>query len=170
MCLFVIICAFIHFNGHEFGWTSEVDDGQGGLACSDSWGRKESDTTEWLNWTDSLQCVTCCARDQDSVVNKTETISTFKKLSMVNSRPVRRKDYNVPWECITRDWGGDLRLEGWVRITLFNKLLFKILYLFIFGCTGSSLRCADFPLWWLLLLWGTGSRHTGFRICSTRAR
>ena len=26
-----------------------VGDGQGGLACCDSWGRKESDTTERLN-------------------------------------------------------------------------------------------------------------------------
>jgi len=26
--------------------------GQGGLACCDSWGRKESDTTERLNWTE----------------------------------------------------------------------------------------------------------------------
>ena len=42
---------------HEFVWTLGVDDGQGGLACCDSWGRKESDTTERLNWTDSyLQC------------------------------------------------------------------------------------------------------------------
>ena len=40
------------FNGHEFGWTPEVGDGQGGLACCDSWGRKESDMTEWLNWTE----------------------------------------------------------------------------------------------------------------------
>ena len=31
-------------------WTPGVGDGQGGLACCDSWGRKESDTTEWLNW------------------------------------------------------------------------------------------------------------------------
>ena len=37
-------------NGHEFGWTLGVGDGQGGLArCSSSWGRKESDTTEQLN-------------------------------------------------------------------------------------------------------------------------
>ena len=28
-----------------------VGDGQGGLVCCSSWGRKESDTTEWLNWT-----------------------------------------------------------------------------------------------------------------------
>ena len=37
----------------EFEWTS--GDGQGGLAYCDSWGRKESDTTEWLNWTCSKQ-------------------------------------------------------------------------------------------------------------------
>ena len=40
-------------DGHEFEWTLGVGDGQGGLACCDSWGRKESDTTErvnWLNW------------------------------------------------------------------------------------------------------------------------
>ena len=39
-------------DGRESGWTLGVGDGQGGLACCDSWGRKESDTTEWLNWTD----------------------------------------------------------------------------------------------------------------------
>ena len=37
-------------DGREFGWTLGVGDGQGGLACCDSWGRKESDTTERLNW------------------------------------------------------------------------------------------------------------------------
>ena len=29
-------------------------DAQGGLACCDSWGHKESDTTEWLNWTELM--------------------------------------------------------------------------------------------------------------------
>ena len=38
-------------DGREFEWTLGVGDGQGGLACCNSWGRKESDTTEWLNWT-----------------------------------------------------------------------------------------------------------------------
>ena len=37
------------FNGHGFEWTLGVGDGQGDLVCCDSWGRKESDTTEWLN-------------------------------------------------------------------------------------------------------------------------
>ena len=39
-------------NGCEFEWTRGVGDGQGGLACCDSWGRKELDTTERLNWTE----------------------------------------------------------------------------------------------------------------------
>ena len=41
-------------NGHGFGWTLGVGDGQGGLACCGPWGRKESDTTEWLNWTELI--------------------------------------------------------------------------------------------------------------------
>ena len=39
-------------DGRGSGWTPGVDDGQGGLACYDSWGREELDTTEWLNWTE----------------------------------------------------------------------------------------------------------------------
>ena len=38
------------FHEHGFGWTPGVGDGPGGLACCDSWGRKESDTTERMNW------------------------------------------------------------------------------------------------------------------------
>ena len=40
---------------HESEWTPGVGDGQGGLACGNSWGRKELDTTERLNWTE-LNC------------------------------------------------------------------------------------------------------------------
>ena len=36
----------------ESEWTPGIGDGQGGLACCDSWGRKELDTTEQLNWTE----------------------------------------------------------------------------------------------------------------------
>ena len=39
-------------DGCESEWTLVVGDGQGGLACCDSWGLKESDTTEQLNWTE----------------------------------------------------------------------------------------------------------------------
>ena len=39
-------------DGHASGWTPGVGDGQGGLACCNSWDLQESDTTEWLNWTE----------------------------------------------------------------------------------------------------------------------
>ena len=40
-------------DGREFEWTLGDGDGQGGLVCYSSWGRKDSDTTEQLNWTDT---------------------------------------------------------------------------------------------------------------------
>ena len=40
-------------DGREFEWTLGIGDVQGGLVCCNSWGRKDSDTTETeLNWTD----------------------------------------------------------------------------------------------------------------------
>ena len=71
-----------------------------------------------------------------------------------------------------------------------NILLFfffnLFIYLFIFGCVGSSLlrglslvvasggysslRCAGFSLRWLLLLWSMGSRHVGLSSCGTQAQ
>ena len=44
------------FDGHGFAWTPGVGDGQGGVACCSSWGRKESDTlSDWteLNWSNA---------------------------------------------------------------------------------------------------------------------
>ena len=45
-------------DGCESEWTPGVGDGQGGLACCNSWGLKESDTTEQLNWS---ECICFCA-------------------------------------------------------------------------------------------------------------
>ena len=50
------------FDAHEFGWTPGVGGGQGGLSCCNSWGLKESDTTEWLNWTE-LKCLSWGFKD-----------------------------------------------------------------------------------------------------------
>ena len=41
-------------DGREFEWTLGVGDGQGGLVCFDSWGHKQSDTTQRLNWTEDI--------------------------------------------------------------------------------------------------------------------
>ena len=45
-------------DGYEFEWTPGAGNGQGGLVCCDSCGRKESDMTERLNWTEGLR-LTC---------------------------------------------------------------------------------------------------------------
>ena len=44
-------------DGHEFEQVPGVGDRQWGLACCGPWGRKESDMTERLNWTEVLNAV-----------------------------------------------------------------------------------------------------------------
>ena len=41
-------------NGHDFEQALEVGDGLGSLVCCSLWGHKQSDTTEWMNWTDII--------------------------------------------------------------------------------------------------------------------
>ena len=54
-------------------------DGQGGLICCSSWGRKESDMTEQLNWTDWLTHLTPV---RIAIIKK----STKKSLKLTNAR------------------------------------------------------------------------------------
>ena len=58
-------------NGHEFGWTPGVGDGQGGLACCDSWGHKELDMTERLNWVIETYRVSMDVRKTNTTIEKT---------------------------------------------------------------------------------------------------
>ena len=55
---------------HEFGWTPGAGDGQGGLACFDSWGCKELDTTEQLNWTEANYTVLILLRSWSKLTLK----------------------------------------------------------------------------------------------------
>ena len=55
-------------DGHEFEQALGLGDGQGGLECCSPWGCKESDTTEWLNWTE-LNCAQSCLTLCNSVDN-----------------------------------------------------------------------------------------------------
>ena len=52
-------------DGRESEWTPGAGDGQGGLACCDSWGHKESDKTEWLNWTEHPRNGLCSHKEHD---------------------------------------------------------------------------------------------------------
>ena len=57
-------------HGHGFGWTPVAGDGQGGLACYGSWGCKESNMTEWVNWTDRKKILTKSVRCMKLIIVK----------------------------------------------------------------------------------------------------
>ena len=70
-------------NGHEFGWTPGVGVGQRGLACCSSWGCKESDMPEWLNWTELNKCrcnEDSCWYTADSSFASQSFLDFFKKI------------------------------------------------------------------------------------------
>ena len=76
-------------DGLESEWTPGVGDGQGGLACCDSWGRKESDTTERLIWSDikqgSLRTIHSSSYNKNTydTVRKTNA-SIFKQIYLLH--------------------------------------------------------------------------------------
>ena len=49
-------------NGHEFEQAPGDGERQGSLACYSPWGHKESDTTEWLNWTEGRKETEFCQK------------------------------------------------------------------------------------------------------------
>ena len=61
-------------DGCEFEWTPGVGDGQGGLVCCDSWGRKESDTTERLNWAELIQWFSVYSQNSRTNTTNSKTL------------------------------------------------------------------------------------------------
>ena len=80
-------------DGRESQLTPGVGDRQGGLACCDSWGRKESDTTEWQNWTELNSCSNTfwhhCKWPSSSQINSLYTNSYFKVLFWGNPKAIQ---------------------------------------------------------------------------------
>ena len=56
----------IDSNGYEFEQTLGDSGGQGRLVCCSPWGRKELDTTERLNTTNTLCPLSCCGNYEGS--------------------------------------------------------------------------------------------------------
>ena len=77
-------------DGHEFEWTLGDGDGQGGLAFCDLWGHKESDLTEWLNWTECIYM-------------------EFRKMEMITLYVRQQKRHR----CIEQSFGLCGRGQGW---------------------------------------------------------
>ena len=84
-------------NGCEFEWTPGDGDGQGGLGCCDSWGRKESDMTEQLNWTElNLEFIMSFGQINVNRHDKTRGLQCayMTKISFLHSRFSHQK--NMP--------------------------------------------------------------------------
>ena len=112
-------------NGHGFGWTSGVGDGQGGLACYGSWGRKELDTTERLNWTELIP----------NLLNQ----KWCQRSNWCFNRPFKEFWCSKPRVCKPG-------LAGQIQPAMF--FIFKIiLFIYsIFGCARSLLLHTSYPL------------------------
>jgi len=68
--------------------------GQGSLACFSSWGCKESDTTEPLNWTDSLKWMKQLFQIPSTVGNLVyRTIFIDESLSSASLKSLKRVNY-----------------------------------------------------------------------------
>ena len=89
-------------DGHGFGQTPEVGDGQGGLACCGSWGRKESDMTERLNWTEYEFIVKeINGTKMEQKIQKETQIHDNMNLKIIISMKEKQRPFNK-WCC--NDW------------------------------------------------------------------
>ena len=89
-------------NGHEFGWTPGVGDGQGGLVCCSSWGRKELDMTEWLNWTELKGKSSWPQKPPDVKTLEGQPVLSFRKKYPASKPPayIWGKPYSCMLNCV----------------------------------------------------------------------
>ena len=83
------------FDRRESEWTPAVGDGQGGLACCDLWGCKESDTTERLNWTElklveSYWFIVSLREEEEAFITEFYFSELEENLSFVVTNSLRR--------------------------------------------------------------------------------
>jgi len=109
-------------NGLESQWTLGVGVGQGGLACCDSWGRKESDTTERLIWSDLILGDQGLGQEEELVFIPGASLSMPTPTPMLHLHitkwiPLRHHSFSMPsplhpcpgW--FSRRWGRQWRKD-----------------------------------------------------------
>jgi len=138
-------------NEHGFGWTLGVGEGQGGMACCGSWGCKESDKTEWLNWTNRK--------------NNMETYTLSYVKSIANGNFLHDSGNSVTiwrgrmgWEVRrTFKGGGHMYTYGWFMLmygwnqhniaTIFQLKIHLLLLLLLSSLLGTSLLAQWLGIW-----------------------
>ena len=118
-------------DGPECGWTPGVGDGQGGLACCNLWGRKESDMNEWLNWTE-LKCIFYSywrlSAKEILLLNCGAEEDSSESLGLQEGQTVNPKG-NQPWTFIGRTdaeasifWSPDVRADSLEKTLMLGKI------------------------------------------------
>ena len=137
-------------SGRESEWNPGVGDGQGGLACCDSWGRKESDTTERLNWT-KLKLI---------LIFSIVTFQTNGHTLGIRSCCLSQSFLSVVWTEIcqrqssyNRAWFGIIS-HPCLKIICFYRLIFSVPSKFVFWdlnpqCDGMK----SWGLWEVIRSW-----------------
>ena len=110
--------------------TMLMSDGQGGLPCYSSLGRKESDTTEWLNWTDKL-------------------IFILLHMGIKLSQHICWKEYSfpteLPWHPCRKSTDYKLGLYFWTLSSI------PLIYVYTYTCPSFSCNVLQSWLWPRLL-------------------
>ena len=91
-------------DGCESQWTPGVGDGQGGLACCNSWGRKESDMTEWLNWAETMWNFICITHKNICKLKKRQATRSVNMLIFLSINFSSTQAYTLNQKMITFNW------------------------------------------------------------------
>ena len=89
-------------SAHEFEKSLENSAGQGSLVCCSPWGRKGSDMTEWLNWTELIQRF---MHFSEEWTHKNSDGSIHSYISFVLSKPREICIFSqcfIPWSYLPR--------------------------------------------------------------------
>ena len=134
-------------DGRESEWTPGLGDGQGGLACCDSWGCKESDTTEQLNWTECSWLLRWYI-----------PLAQIKEFSLLLLIPLEKAmaphSSTLAWEIPWMEAPGRLQFMGSLGSDTTERLHFHFSLSWIGEGNGNPLQCSclenpsDGGAWW----------------------
>ena len=83
-------------DGHAFEQAPRVGDGQRSLSCCNLWGRKESDMTEWLDWTELKALVTCKPSDFQEFFSSTDSFQKWVKEALTSPFVALNLSFHLP--------------------------------------------------------------------------
>ena len=96
-------------DGRESQWTLRVGEGQGGLACWDSWGRKESDTTERLIWSELIWYTLTAWKTEYTVILMSLGTKILNMKQKIHKHEMKGKEAWWYWF-----WIGNNSINSWL--------------------------------------------------------